>query len=345
MKRITACYVRIFTTLIIITGFLMLSSTKVNAAENIVIVIDPGHGGDNLGAEPGTFYEKDSNLITAKAMKAELEKYDNVKVYMTREDDKALTLDERAAFAASVHADFLYSLHYNMSLNHYFYGAEVWAQSAGENYTKGYSFGQVLLADFQNNFGILSRGVKVKVNNRGKDYYGVLRASQALQIPAVIIEHCHLDNQEDAEFYATSQTLQDFGKADAVAVAKYFGLTSSVLGTEFKNYAKFIPDIPTSPKIQDLTVPEICLAEVIDYDSKTGNLNFKISSEDKDSGILYYSYSLDNGTTWSPLYIWPSAVGTVKISVKSKSSATPFIIARSFNSYDGMAVSQSVKYN
>ena len=49
-----------------------------------VIVIDPGHGGDNLGAEFDTYTEKNMTMTVALAMKEELEKYDNVIVYLTR---------------------------------------------------------------------------------------------------------------------------------------------------------------------------------------------------------------------------------------------------------------------
>jgi len=43
------------------------------AKENIVIMIDPGHGGTNLGANPTGYVEKDMTLVTALAMKEELE--------------------------------------------------------------------------------------------------------------------------------------------------------------------------------------------------------------------------------------------------------------------------------
>ena len=47
---------------------------------NTVIVIDPGHGGENLGAQVDGYTEKEMTMIVAKAMKKELENYDNVVV-------------------------------------------------------------------------------------------------------------------------------------------------------------------------------------------------------------------------------------------------------------------------
>lgn len=43
---------------------------------NTVIVIDPGHGGENLGAQVDGYTEKEMTMIVAKAMKKELENYD-----------------------------------------------------------------------------------------------------------------------------------------------------------------------------------------------------------------------------------------------------------------------------
>ena len=70
-----------------------------------VIVIDPGHGGENLGTEenhsyPGGILEKEMDLITAKAMYEELSAFDEVTVYLTREEDQELSLKERADVAA-----------------------------------------------------------------------------------------------------------------------------------------------------------------------------------------------------------------------------------------------------
>lgn len=96
-------------------------------AEELVIVIDPGHGGEEEGGMYDSFVEKELTLITAKAMKEELEKYEDVTVYLTREDDRKLSLEERVTFAKEVQADFLFCLHYNLSKDHNtLFGAECW---------------------------------------------------------------------------------------------------------------------------------------------------------------------------------------------------------------------------
>ncbi|MFW5883394.1 MAG: N-acetylmuramoyl-L-alanine amidase family protein [Verrucomicrobiota bacterium] len=78
------------------------------------IVIDPGHGGKDPGAENqriGT-NEKTLALAVAHRLKAELERY-GYQVLLTREDDHFLELNKRPAFANQVEADLFISLHFN----------------------------------------------------------------------------------------------------------------------------------------------------------------------------------------------------------------------------------------
>lgn len=110
---------------------------------NIVVVIDPGHGGENLGAEYGEYTEKDMTLVVAKAMKVELEQYEGITVYLTRTGDEDLSLEERCEYAAGVNADFLFCLHFNMSEYHTLFGAETWISAFGEQYSKGYAFADI----------------------------------------------------------------------------------------------------------------------------------------------------------------------------------------------------------
>ncbi|MBK5299234.1 MAG: N-acetylmuramoyl-L-alanine amidase [Vicinamibacteria bacterium] len=90
------------------------------------IVIDPGHGGDEDGAKGarGTL-EKTLTLSVARRLKSGLEARLGARVLLTREDDRTLPLDERAAFANNNKADVFVSLHANASLRHTATGAEV----------------------------------------------------------------------------------------------------------------------------------------------------------------------------------------------------------------------------
>ena len=98
-----------------------------------IIVIDPGHGGENRGGEYGEFVEKEINPIVAQAMKEHLEKFEDVTVFLTHEVDMDMTIKDRVAYAKEKNADFLYCLHFNLSVNHNLYGGF----RPVENYTAG----------------------------------------------------------------------------------------------------------------------------------------------------------------------------------------------------------------
>jgi N-acetylmuramoyl-L-alanine amidase len=78
-----------------------------------VIVIDPGHGGENLGSIGPTGYtEKEANLAIATKLKEKLERA-GMEVFLTRSDDVFLPLERRTEIANSVEADLFISLHAN----------------------------------------------------------------------------------------------------------------------------------------------------------------------------------------------------------------------------------------
>lgn len=79
------------------------------------IVLDPGHGGDDLGTHNDTLLEKDIVLNIARLLKNRLALNKNLRVLLTRDDDTYLPLDVRAAMANDVNADLFISIHVNAS--------------------------------------------------------------------------------------------------------------------------------------------------------------------------------------------------------------------------------------
>ena len=91
------------------------------------VVIDPGHGGDELGTQgaKGTL-EKDITLSVARRLRTLIESRLGAKVFLTREDDRTLSLDDRSAFANNHQADVFLSIHANSAVRPSLKGAEVY---------------------------------------------------------------------------------------------------------------------------------------------------------------------------------------------------------------------------
>jgi len=81
------------------------------------IVIDPGHGGKEVGAiGPGGLMEKDATLTICRKLADALEAKLRARVVLTRTDDTVVSLDQRTAVANQYHADLFLSVHMNAAV-------------------------------------------------------------------------------------------------------------------------------------------------------------------------------------------------------------------------------------
>ena len=96
-----------------------------------IVVIDAGHGGRDPGATSvsGQVNEKDLTLALARELRDDLVKRGRVRVAMTRNDDRYLTLDQRAAVARRLNAALFVSLHMDSAPNPLARGATVYSLS------------------------------------------------------------------------------------------------------------------------------------------------------------------------------------------------------------------------
>ena len=79
-----------------------------------VVVLDPGHGGEVSGAAHGGLKESDITLdIAQRLARRLLRRLPAARVLLTRNDDRALSLEQRVAFANAVDADVFISIHVN----------------------------------------------------------------------------------------------------------------------------------------------------------------------------------------------------------------------------------------
>lgn len=100
----------------------------------VTLVIDPGHGGHDPGAVgPKGLYEKDVVLDIALKLKKILSKNPDYKIYLTRDRDIFIPLDERTAFANGKGADLFVSIHANASLRRAARGIETYLLNWTDN--------------------------------------------------------------------------------------------------------------------------------------------------------------------------------------------------------------------
>ena len=76
------------------------------------VIVDPGHGGQDTGSKgSGGLLEKEVTMALAKKLVQALEETGKVRAELTRTDDQAVSLDDRAGLANHNHGDLFISLH------------------------------------------------------------------------------------------------------------------------------------------------------------------------------------------------------------------------------------------
>lgn len=93
--------------------------------EDILIVIDPGHGGTDEGCSRSGILEKDVNLKIAEAVESRLKEM-GYQVQLTRVYDTELTLEKRVETAKEAGADAYISIHQNACEINSVEGIETW---------------------------------------------------------------------------------------------------------------------------------------------------------------------------------------------------------------------------
>jgi N-acetylmuramoyl-L-alanine amidase len=118
------------------------------------VVIDPGHGGDDLGAEgPGGLLEKDVTLGVARLLAILLRAELGCRVVLTRDSDRSVSLPERTAISIREDGDLFVSLHANASPSPSVTGYETFILSATASDAEA-----TRLAEFENAAGAANTG-------------------------------------------------------------------------------------------------------------------------------------------------------------------------------------------
>lgn len=176
----------------------------------ITVCIDAGHGGKDVGAILEKRYEKDDTLKVAKLVEKQLKKK-NIKVIMTRVNDKEVGLEERCKIANRKKADLFVSIHRNSAKTGN--GIEIWCNSQKrENDTK---LANNIMTKLEKTKIQQNRGIKYgTIESENGDYY-VLKNTN---MPSCLIELGFITNVKDNQLLDSNQ--EDYAKAIAEGVVE-----------------------------------------------------------------------------------------------------------------------------
>ena len=227
MKR-KRLIISIFIFMIMIIMFSSLSF----ASSDIVVALDPGHGGNDPGAVGGNLKESDLTWKIASRVKEILDETPGITGVLTKSQYETLdSREERARRAVENNADLLVSFHINSNASsNSMSGAEVYiTHSTAERRFYEYSnrLGLDILANLRS-VGVQSHSPKPLVrvgadwdkydDGTIADYYGIISWPMHMGIPGMIIEHAFINNPYDRVNYLNDTMLNRMAEADAQAI-------------------------------------------------------------------------------------------------------------------------------
>jgi len=214
------------------------------------IVLDPGHGGEELGTvgKNGT-PEKKLTLLFAKELKQLMERTLGVRVILTREDDSFVPLDERTAIANNAKADIFISIHFNYSQDPTVKGPEtyflsykatdtearllaykenlgkikqapssdieliLWDMAQSQYLYQSSRLAETIQMELADEIGVKNRGVK-------QAPFAVLMGAT---MPAVLVEVDFISNPNEEKLLLTREYRTSLEKAILRGIQKYIG--------------------------------------------------------------------------------------------------------------------------
>lgn len=231
-----------------------ISIPKKTTLRDVIVVIDPGHGGKDPGAigASGT-KEKNVVLAIAKQLQAKLNREQHIRAYLTRKGDYYIGLRKRLGLTREKNADIFISIHADAFHKRHSNGASVFALSQRgasseaarwlaerENHSelgtaslhdKSYILRSVLLdlsqtatisdslilgGDVLKNLGSMTRLHNRKVEQAG---FVVLKSPD---IPSILIETGFISNHREESLLRSSQYRERLANAITQGVKRYF---------------------------------------------------------------------------------------------------------------------------
>lgn len=180
---------------------------------DILVAIDPGHGGEDEGCSRQEILEKNVNLQIAKAVESRLLAM-GYQVMLTRDDDTSLTLDQRVELVNAAGADAYISIHQNAceEQSSDISGIETWY-----NEDKGEQ-GSKRLAQLVHNDVILY----TEARDRQVIADDTLRVIRETNMPACLVETGFLSNGKEREKLCSEEYQERIAEGIVSGIDLYF---------------------------------------------------------------------------------------------------------------------------
>lgn len=195
-----------------------------------IVVIDPAHGGEDSGViGVSKVAEKDLTLAIALALKKELDKEGNMEVVLTRNSDKAPSLDDRKKNIAKINPAMVLSLHVNAGFGKNSSGFELYYPGFKglELSPKGAKANNATAGQYLNDTVKLARLVQKNLDGlfprKGRGLReAVVPLAEGLVVPVLTVELGFTTNPDEKKKLTSDKTQTEIAKALAKSIKAFF---------------------------------------------------------------------------------------------------------------------------
>jgi N-acetylmuramoyl-L-alanine amidase len=217
----------------ILMSLLILTSGDLSATgKKKIILIDPAHGGKEQGVKMSTdVSEKDITLAVALSLKQALARENNLEVFLTRDSDKTVDMEDRKDSIKKIKPDFFISLHVNGGLGKDASGFEIYYPWFGEEAIKEKKTAKDNASQLKNKYQndslnmakIIQENMNVLFPRKGRGLRKAdLPVTEGLFVPAVSVEMGFATNPEDRKKLLSVNTQTEIAKALAKSINSFY---------------------------------------------------------------------------------------------------------------------------
>ena len=275
-----------------------------------IIVIDPGHGGDDPGAvgKRGT-YEKNIVLVIGREIKKAVNKIPGYRAVLTRDGDYYVSFNKRMQIARDLGASIFISVHADAARNRAAKGSSVYCLSTGAASSEAAK----LLANNENLSDIIggvpngegkNESDQIVLNmfqtntiNLSKTYAGTLinhldrvnslkhkkvqeapfKVLKLPDIPAVLIETAYISNIQEERLLKTDGFQKKLAGAVASSVTEYLSGTASI--SPPSDAGRFNDNVNSAGDNEDQRIADVREIKTTSYKIRHGDTLFSVARQ------------------------------------------------------------------
>ncbi len=196
---------------------LIIELVNKNKYRDILVVLDPGHGGSDPGAISTIRKMREADIVLDVAKQVNQMLADaGFRTYMTRSTDVLISLQDRAATANEMNADLYVSIHANATTSSSIHGIENLyypSEMDPDDNRDNKRLAQIFQAEMVSFLGAYSRGIVAR------DKLYVIRETN---MPAVLVEMGFLTNKEEEDKLATAEYRTKVAQSIYQSILKYY---------------------------------------------------------------------------------------------------------------------------